>query len=152
MGAHSLVAGGTGFSVIAVTDDFAQTGGSTRAPAILVVEDEILIRVVIVECLQDNGFKVLEAGNAAEALTILQSGVPIGFVFSDVRMPGEMDGLGLTAWIHTHHPEIPVAVTSGDTSKIEVARLCPSDRFFAKPYDLDAVSALIRATVHHNES
>ncbi|MEA2816833.1 MAG: hypothetical protein QOI93_4534, partial [Rhodospirillaceae bacterium] len=63
-------------------------------PTILVVEDEILVRTVIAAYLRDCGFDVVEAGNADEAVRVLEAGIRIDIVFSDVNMPGSLDGFG----------------------------------------------------------
>jgi CheY-like chemotaxis protein len=120
-----------------------------RLPAILVVEDEVLIRLVIADYLRECGFKVYEAGNAAEALEILEAdNTKIDLVFSDVRMPGEMDGFALAQWVRRNRPGLPVILTSGDRKKSEVARdLCEDEPFFAKPYELEPVVQRIRALI-----
>jgi CheY-like chemotaxis protein len=120
-----------------------------RLPTILVVEDEVLIRLVIADYLRECGFKVYEAGSAAEALEILEAGnTTIDLVFSDVRMPGEMDGFALAQWVRRNRPGLPVILTSGDRKKSEVARdLCEDEPFFAKPYELEPVVQRIRALI-----
>jgi len=120
-----------------------------RVPAILVVEDEILIRFVISGYLQECGFRVYEAGTAAEAIEILEAErAAIDLVFSDVRMPGEMDGFGLAQWIRKSPPGLPIVLTSGDAKKSAIAKeLCEGDPFFAKPYDVAQVIAQIRTLI-----
>jgi CheY-like chemotaxis protein len=72
---------------------------------VLIVEDEALIRVALADFLQDVGFKVLEAANANEAVEIIEkASVPIDLVFTDVRMPGTLDGIELAHWIRTSRP------------------------------------------------
>jgi CheY-like chemotaxis protein len=112
---------------------------------VLVVEDEILIRIAIAAYLQECGFKVLEAGNAAEAMQILTTDfMPVDLVFTDVKMPGGMDGFALAEWVRANRPDTPVMLTSGDEMKCQTARnLCANDCFFAKPYDVGAVAAEI---------
>jgi CheY-like chemotaxis protein len=107
-----------------------------RPPAILVVEDEELIRATLAEHLTDCGFEVLEAANAAAAVEILKSAsVRIDIVFSDIVMPGEMDGLGLAVWLRSHRPELPILLTSGRAHKLQAARdLCEAEPFLIKPY------------------
>ncbi|MFC5085869.1 response regulator [Microvirga arabica] len=86
----------------------------TPAPTILVVEDEVLVRLVIADYLRECGYKVYEAVNAGEALEVLQSSrVPIDVVFSDVQMPGEIDGFGLARWVRANKPGVQVILTSG---------------------------------------
>jgi CheY-like chemotaxis protein len=63
-------------------------------PTNLLVEDEVLIRMMLADELRGRGFNVLEAQNADEALTLLQSGVPVGLVLTDVQLPGSLDGIG----------------------------------------------------------
>jgi CheY-like chemotaxis protein len=105
--------------------------------------------MVLSEFLQQCGFKVLEAVDAAEAIEIVeQPVVQIDLVFSDVRMPGDMDGFGLSRWIKQHRPGIPVILASGDIGKANLAHeLCANEPFLTKPYDLDIVVAHIRKLI-----
>jgi CheY-like chemotaxis protein len=121
-----------------------------RTPAILVVEDEVLIRLAISSYLQECGFHVYGASNSLEAIQILKAThTPIDLVFSDVAMPGEIDGFGLAQWIRTHRPGLPVILTSGDAKKSAAAReLCENEPFLAKPYDLEQVVAKIRQAMN----
>jgi DNA-binding NtrC family response regulator len=125
-----------------------------RTPAILVVEDEVLIRLVISAYLQECGFHVYEAGNSMEAIRILEAThTPIDLVFSDVAMPGEIDGFGLSHWVRKHRPGMPVLLTSGDAKKSAAAReLCENEPFLTKPYDLDQVVAQIRKVIDATKS
>jgi DNA-binding response OmpR family regulator len=120
-----------------------------RRPAVLLVEDEVLIRMAISDYLQECGFKVLEASNGAEAIAVLEAAEnPIDVVFSDVRMPGAMDGFALAQWIHTHRPGLPVLLTSGDKRMAETAEgLCEKRALLPKPYDFHIAVARIRALV-----
>jgi CheY-like chemotaxis protein len=120
-----------------------------RIPAILVVEDEVLVRLVIADYLRDCGFKIYEAGTAAEATEILKAEkAPIDLIFTDVRMPGEMDGFALAQWVRKNRPGLPIVLTSGDSKKAKIAKeLCENDPFFAKPYDVAAVVAQIRKLI-----
>jgi len=101
-------------------------------PTVLVVEDEFLVRQTIIDYLGECGYCVLEAADGDEAREILDSGAPIDLVFSDVRMPGQMDGLALAQWIRQHRPGMPVILTSGYARTVPAAALC--DRFLDKPY------------------
>jgi DNA-binding NtrC family response regulator len=109
---------------------------------ILIVEDEILIRAALSDYLQDCGLKVLEASNAAEAITILKAGqTTIELVFIDVVLPGEMDGLGLAQWIRANYPDIEVMLTSGHGLQAGAAlALGDSGSFLIKPYAFHAVA------------
>jgi CheY-like chemotaxis protein len=119
-----------------------------RTPSILVVEDEMLIRFAISDYLQHCGFRVHVANDAAEAVKILEKGDPVDLVFSDVVMPGEMNGFGLAQWIRKNRPGLPVVLTSGDSKKAAVAKeLCENEPFFGKPYDMMQVVAKIRTLI-----
>ena len=120
-----------------------------RAPTILLVEDEVLIRMASSDYLQECGFKVLEASSAAEAIAMIQgSETPIDVVFSDIRMPGEMDGFGLAKWIREHRAGLSVLLTSGDAKTAEVAKgLCEKLEIVSKPYDYRLAAARIRQLI-----
>jgi CheY-like chemotaxis protein len=118
---------------------------AARVPVVLVVEDESLLRLALADHLQGCGFTVLEACNAHEAIEILEAGREIDVVFTDVKMPGEIDGFGLAKWVRDNQSGLPVFVASGYSGKFDLAReLCAGEQFFAKPYDLDLVVAKIR--------
>ena len=108
---------------------------------VLVVEDEVLIRLVIAEYLRECGYRVHEAVNAEEAILILQAPeVSIDIVFSDVEMPGEMDGFGLARWVRANLPEIQVILTSGAERSADIAgTLCEAGPLMKKPYHTQAV-------------
>jgi DNA-binding NtrC family response regulator len=120
-----------------------------HCPAVLVVEDEVLIRLAFADYLRECGFKVYEAGNAGEAVTIMKADqTAIDLVFTDIRLPGEMSGFDLVQWVRKHRPGLPVVLTSGDSKKSEAAReLCENEPFFAKPYDVQCVAAHIRGMI-----
>jgi two-component system, response regulator PdtaR len=100
---------------------------------VLVVEDELYIRMSAVGALEDEGFLVLEAKNSAEALNVLSRHSETSILMTDVRMPGPMDGLALVAQVHIDHPEICSIVVSGNASA-EQARKAGAFGFVAKPY------------------
>lgn len=107
-----------------------------RPSTVLVVEDEILIRLTVADYLRECGMHVLEAANADEAMRVLEADVNVDVVFSDVQMPGGMDGFALARWIREHHPQIRVLLTSGLARTHAVARdLCEESPFVPKPYD-----------------
>lgn len=111
---------------------------------ILVAEDEIVIRMMVVGELICAGFKVIEAGHAEEALAILRSQASkIHVLFTDIRMPGLLDGLALAHHARLHWPWIALLVASG-TDKPRAAELPRDSRFLSKPYKLDHVLAHIR--------
>ncbi|MBL8779316.1 MAG: response regulator [Alphaproteobacteria bacterium] len=119
-----------------------------RKPTILVVEDEVLLRVALAEYLRDCGFKVYEASNGADAISLLKSRkYMIDLVLSDVDMP-DVDGFTLAQWIHKYRPDLPIQLASGDRKKSDNAKtLCENEPFFAKPYDLQKVVAFVRNAI-----
>jgi DNA-binding response OmpR family regulator len=125
-----------------------------RTPTLLIVEDEALIRVALSDYLQDCGYKVLDASTADEAVLIIEQGEAIiDLVFSDVKMPGSMDGFGLAQWLRANRPGLPIILTSGDEKKTSAAKeLCETEPFMAKPYDLKMVVAKIRATINSSRT
>ena len=123
-------------------------GVAADAPRVLVVEDEFLIRMVVSDHLRESGFVVLEAFNGDEAIDILKSGVLIDLIFTDVRMPGEIDGLGLLAYSILHRPDLPVVVTSGHLEP-SLAFGGGAAQFLVKPCTLEVVASAIRAALKH---
>jgi len=119
--------------------------GRTWRPTVLIAEDEVLVRAVVGEHLRDAGFDVIEASNAAEAVDVLQTGEPVDLVFTDIAMPGIMNGAMLARWVYLHRPNVRVVLSSGSA---ETARALPSERLFLKPYDLDEVETYIRDVLH----
>jgi DNA-binding NtrC family response regulator len=120
---------------------------------VLVVEDEVFIREDVSQHLEDCGFTVLQAANADEALKVIQSRADIDLVFTDVRMPGEMDGLQLAAWVLEQRPNIPVIIASGDFGRAAAIReLCGAHHAFTKPYQLDDVVAKMRHAIRSRKS
>jgi len=108
-----------------------------NAETLLVVEDEILIRLAICSYLRECGFKVIEAANADEALIVLQaSDLKVDIVLSDVEMPGTMDGFGLAQWLRTHPPGTPIMLVGSPSKAVDAAAdLCKSAPMLAKPYE-----------------
>jgi CheY-like chemotaxis protein len=102
--------------------------------AILLVEDEVLIRAVVAEELLDAGFRVFQAANGDEALVILQSSIHLDLVLTDVRMPGSIDGLQLAARVRATWPQMKIIVMSGHLAAQPPG--VPADLFLAKPYQI----------------
>ena len=107
----------------------------------LVVEDEVLIRLVIADYLRECGYRVHEAASAAEAVAVLESGTTsINIVFSDVQMPGDMDGFGLARWVRAHQPNVRVILTSSVERSADIAAtLCEAGPLLEKPYEPQGV-------------
>jgi two-component system, response regulator PdtaR len=118
-----------------------------RQPVVLVVEDDVLVCFAIADYLRNACYAVIEAANANEALEVFASGVQVDVVFTDVQMPGAMDGLMLGLWVYEHHPHVQVLVTSGKGDAARSSGLITDDAFFAKPYRLEAVAARIHSLV-----
>ena len=110
---------------------------------VLVVEDEALILWSTAQDLRDAGYEVLEAGNADEALEILTANPQISLLFTDVDMPGSMDGLKLSAAVASGWPPVKIIVTSGKTVLLP-HQLPPEGRFMAKPYRSERVIAAMQ--------
>lgn len=119
-----------------------------RKPIVLVVDDEPMIRLALAAHLEDKGFEIRDAGSAAEAITILQEpGCLVKLVFSDVRMPGEMDGIGLSRWIFENRPNVAVILASGDIGKANaMADLCGMETI-AKPYNYEVAADRIQDAI-----
>ena len=113
-------------------------------PIVLVVEDEPMVRMGIVDYLEDSGFTVLEAADADQAIEILVNNLDVRLVFTDVDMPGGMDGLKLAAAIRDRWPPIKIVVTSG-YRKVNVGDLPVEAEFFGKPYNPDKVVETFRS-------
>jgi CheY-like chemotaxis protein len=114
-------------------------------PVVLVVEDDVLVREPIADCLREVGYEVLEAGDAHEAIDVVGHADHLDLVFSDVRMPGELDGIGLARWVRAHHPQVPVLLTSGyDANGWLGGDLAREVRLLQKPYTQDQVLRHIR--------
>jgi len=114
-------------------------------PTILVVEDEMLIRLHAADCLRESGFGVLEAADGAQALKMLEGGLPIDLVFTDIAMPGQPDGFGLAKWIRYRRPDLPFILTSG-TYEVESAQAeqLGDAPFIPKPCNYEELAAYIR--------
>lgn len=118
-------------------------GQAGRRHVVLVVEDDVLIRMHSAEMIADAGFEVIEAGNADQAIVILEARLDITVVFTDIQMPGSMDGLNLAAAIRGRWPPIKIVATSGlvDVRSVD---LPPGGRFLPKPYSPSQIITTLR--------
>jgi CheY-like chemotaxis protein len=105
---------------------------------VLVVEDEALVRMNGVDILEDAGYTVLEAANADEAMEILNQALNIELLFSDIDMPGSMDGAALAQLVHERWPKIHLLLTSGH-HRLTDADVPDHGRFLQKPYSGEAM-------------
>jgi CheY-like chemotaxis protein len=104
-----------------------------RRPVVLVVEDEFLIRLNAAEMIEEAGFEVVEASNADEAVAILEARLDIAVVFTDIQMPGTMDGLKLAKAVRDRWPPIHIVATSGLVD-VREGDLPEGGLFLPKPY------------------
>jgi CheY-like chemotaxis protein len=113
---------------------------------VLVVEDEELIRLDIVDFLEQEGFVVYEAADADKAIVLLEKHPSIRVLFSDIDMPGSMDGLKLAAQVRDRWPPVKIVITSGH-KMVEIIDLPDGSIFFSKPYKhLEVASAFREIT------
>ncbi|WP_068094599.1 response regulator [Novosphingobium rosa] len=110
---------------------------------VLVVEDETLVRLYGMDILEDAGFRVLDAGNADEAIAVLQSHDEVSLLFSDIDMPGSMNGLELAHVVHDRWPNIRLLLTSGHRQPTQ-DQIPDDGRFMRKPWGEQALMAKIR--------
>jgi two-component system, response regulator PdtaR len=106
---------------------------------VLIVEDEMLIRMGAVDLVLSAGYEALEARDADKAIRILEARHDIDLVFTDVQMPGKMDGIKLANFIRGRWPPVKLLVASGNAI-IEESSLPSGSRFFSKPYDDHAIT------------
>ena len=110
---------------------------------VLVVEDEPLLRMGIVDHLEEEGFTVLEAANADEAIAILSNNTTIHILFTDIDLPGEADGIKLAAAVRDRWPPIKIVITSGHRRPF-ASDLPDGAQFFSKPYNPDAITKIFK--------
>jgi len=113
------------------------------SPVILIVEDELLLRMDSAEMIENAGFEVVQAGNADEAIAILQARPAIHVVFTDIQMPGSMDGLKLAQFVRDRWPPIKIVATSGRV-RVGARDLPAGSVFLPKPYRGARVVATLR--------
>ncbi|MCD7058472.1 response regulator [Pelagibacterium xiamenense] len=113
----------------------------TDGRAVLVVEDEPLLRLDIAQAFEDAGFTVLEAATVDEALEALGRGIDVDLIFTDIETPGRHNGLDLVEIARAHWPDVPVLVTSGK-HRPETPRIA---WFFPKPYDATKIVTQARS-------
>ncbi|MGH6928797.1 MAG: ATP-binding protein, partial [Dongiaceae bacterium] len=120
-------------------------GGET----VMVVEDDPLVRILVVTQLKELGYRVLEAGNGPQAQAILQGGDPVDLLFTDVVMPGGMTGRQLADAVKPHRPTMKTLFTSGYTqdSITHQGKLDPGVHFLSKPYKKQDLALKVRAVL-----
>ena len=121
---------------------------STVPAVVLVVEDEMLLRMRAVDMVEDAGFTCVEAVDADQAIEILESRADIALLFTDIQMPGRMDGLGLANAVHERWPPIKIILVSGQL-KLAKTDIPADSQFFGKPFEATAMIAEMRNLIGH---
>lgn len=120
--------------------------GSAGDPSVLVVEDEFLLLSMTCDHLRAEGFLVVEAAAARDALTLLEQHPDLAVLFTDVNMPGDLNGLDLAIEVRRTRPHLHVIITSGLWAR--AGEPVPEGAIFVeKPYSVEAVSALMKSLV-----
>jgi CheY-like chemotaxis protein len=115
-----------------------------QRPVVLVVEDESLVRMSAMDMVAEAGFEAIAASDADEAIRILESRNDIRAVFTDIHMPGSMDGLRLARVVRNRWPPVALIITSGQTNVLE-DDLPTGGKFLRKPYE----PTQIKTTLQH---
>lgn len=115
-------------------------------PVILVVEDEPLQRLMAVDLVEDAGFDVVDVASAIEAVRVLESRPDIRVVFTDIDMPGGLNGMQFAAAIRDRWPPIELIIVSGKR-RLQAEEMPARGVFFAKPYKNDEITAVMRQMV-----
>jgi CheY-like chemotaxis protein len=115
-------------------------------PVVLVVEDETLIRTTAMDMVEEAGFEAIAASDADEAIRILESRNDIRAVFTDIQMPGSMDGLRLARVVRNRWPPVALIVTSGQTNVAD-DHLPAGGQFLLKPYEAAHVGAVLHQLI-----
>lgn len=115
-----------------------------KKAVVLVVEDDFIIRMGAMDIVSSAGHAALEACGSEEAINILSSRDDINLVFTDVIMPGKIDGLQLAFYVHRQFPKVGIIVASG-TLVVQMNTLPPGARFFTKPYSEQEIAAEMAA-------
>jgi CheY-like chemotaxis protein len=112
-------------------------------PVVLLVEDEVLISHLVTATLSERGFIVHETATADEALRYMHTGGEVDVLFTDVNLPGSMNGAELAQRARELRPDLPIVYTSGRYQLADIGALVPRSVFVSKPYDPDDVGTLL---------
>jgi two-component system, response regulator PdtaR len=126
-----------------MVDATAMTMPATGKTTILVVEDEVLVRLMIADALRDEGYTVIEAVNTEEALAVLRSSLPVHLLLTDMRMPGAMDGVALVGVVRREFPMMRVVMASAEQPDDAVRAIL--DGYLSKPFTASEISRFVRA-------
>lgn len=111
-------------------------------PALLVVEDEHLIRMEAVDMIEDAGFKVYDAANADAAIILREMHDDIGILFADIDMPGSMDGMKLASYVRDRWPPVAIVIASGKVDFTDM-QIPEGSTFFPKPYPTEKIATIL---------
>jgi CheY-like chemotaxis protein len=128
-----------------------QMGPIRKSATILVVEDEALIAEMITDALEEQGFDIFTVSNAADALKHIESGAHVDALFTDIHLPGNMDGSELASRIRALRPDMPIVYASGRWHPTDGQRLVPRSVFLPKPYDPHEAGSLLMRLVSEAE-
>jgi CheY-like chemotaxis protein len=115
---------------------------------VLIVEDEMLLRMRVVDMVEDAGYTSVEAVDADQAVAILESRSDIALLLTDIQMPGSMDGLGLAHSVHDRWPPIKIILVSGQL-KLANIDIPAGSRFFGKPLEAKVMIAQMQRMIGH---
>ncbi len=118
----------------------AQIIDSNTRPAVLIVEDEPLIRMDAVDMIREAGFRTYEAASADQAIALMDKHLDIGILFTDIDMPGTMDGVKLAAYVRDRRPPVVIIIASGAVG-LDRATFPDGASFFPKPYTARQITA-----------
>jgi DNA-binding NtrC family response regulator len=118
--------------------------GQANAATILVVEDEVLIRLAVCDHLRQVGYRVIEGSNAEEAQRVFRAGEPIEVLFSDIDLGSGMDGVALAEWVRAEYPAVRILLASGVARGGEPTSGLSDGPFFDKPYSYESLEEHIR--------
>jgi CheY-like chemotaxis protein len=121
---------------------------SSVPAVVLVVEDEMLLRMRAVDMVEDAGYTSVEAVDADEAVAILESRSDIALMFTDIQMPGSMDGLTLAHTVHKRWPPIKIILVSGQL-KLANVDIPANSRFYGKPLEAKEMIAELQSMIGH---
>ena len=121
---------------------------SSVPAVVLVVEDEMLLRMRAVDMVEDAGYTSVEAVDADAAFAILESRSDIALLLTDIQMPGSMDGLGLAHSVHDRWPPIKIILVSGQL-KLANIDIPAGSRFFGKPLEARVMIAQMQSMIGH---
>jgi CheY-like chemotaxis protein len=115
-----------------------------QQPVLLVVEDDFLVRLTLVDALGDDGFEVLEAEDASQALELVCSRPDIEAMLTDINLPGDADGFTLARAVRVVRPRMPVVYASGRYSGMDAGKAVEGARFLAKPFTPSLAATVLR--------